>query len=154
MRFVKPYSTTYNADTKEQDNFSRFILIAPCFILALCFNYEQKLSFDWPVIQEILWTFSIYLEAVAIFPQMLVLQRTGKVQNLTANYVFTLGCYRGLYVLNWIYRYLTLFVYRQWIVWISGVVQTALYIDFFIHYYRAKSAAGIGADVVISGSEV
>ncbi len=95
MRFVKPYSTTYEADTKEKDNFSRFILIVPCFVLALVFNYERELSFQWPVIQEILWTFSIYLESVAIFPQLMVLQRTGKVENLTANYVFTLGCYRG-----------------------------------------------------------
>ena len=95
MRFVKPYSTTYEADTKEQDNFSRFLLIVPCFILALVFNYERQLSFSWPVVQEILWTFSIYLEAVAIFPQLMVLQRTGKVENMTSNYVFTLGCYRG-----------------------------------------------------------
>lgn len=56
--------------------------------------------------------------------------------------------------MNWIYRFLTEYYYRQWIVWISGVVQTALYIDFFVHYWRAKAAAGINADVVISGSEV
>ena len=97
MRFVPPYSTTYQADTKEQDNFSRFLLIVPCFILALVFNYERELTFSPMVIQEILWTFSIYLEAVAIFPQLMVLQRTGKVENMTSNYVFTLGIYRGAY---------------------------------------------------------
>ena len=95
MRFVKPFSTTYEHDTKEQDNFSRFLLIVPSFILALVFNYERELNFSWPVMQEILWTFSIYLEAVAIFPQLMVLQRTGKVENMTSNYVFTLGIYRG-----------------------------------------------------------
>ena len=99
MRFVKPYSTTYQADTKEQDTFSRFLLIVPCFILALVFNYERELNFSRPVVQEILWTFSIYLEAVAIFPQLMVLQRTGKVENLTANYVFVLGSYRGTFTL-------------------------------------------------------
>jgi hypothetical protein len=60
----------------------------------------------------------------------------------------------GLYILNWVYRILTEYYYRKWIEWIAGLVQTALYIDFFVHYYRAKSAAGLGADVVISGSEV
>jgi ER lumen protein retaining receptor len=35
--------------------------------------------------------------------------------------------YRGLYMINWLYRYLTETHYRQWIVWISGGIQTALY---------------------------
>jgi ER lumen protein retaining receptor len=27
--------------------------------------------------------------------------------------------------------------YRQWIVWLSGVLQTLLYLDFFYYYIRA-----------------
>ena len=45
--------------------------------------------------------------------------------------------YRGLYILNWIYRFMTEPNYRQWIVWISGVLQTGLYIDFFYYYFQA-----------------
>jgi len=41
---------------------------------------------------QILWTFSIYLEAVAILPQLVLLQRTQNIDNLTGNYVFMLGC--------------------------------------------------------------
>lgn len=41
---------------------------------------------------QVLWTFSIYLEAVAIIPQLLLLQRTQNIDNLTGNYVFLLGC--------------------------------------------------------------
>ncbi len=37
------------------------------------------------------------------------------------------SAYRGLYIINWVYRYFTEPHYRQWLVWISGVVQTALY---------------------------
>jgi hypothetical protein len=37
------------------------------------------------------------------------------------------SAYRGFYILNWIYRFATEKHYRQWIVWISGVAQTALY---------------------------
>lgn len=40
---------------------------------------------------QILWTFSIYLEAVAILPQLVLLQRTQNIDNLTGNYVFLLG---------------------------------------------------------------
>jgi ER lumen protein retaining receptor len=32
---------------------------------------------------EVLWTFSIYLEAVAILPQLVMLQRTKNVDTLT-----------------------------------------------------------------------
>ena len=42
-----------------------------------------------------LWTFSIYLEAVAILPQLVLLQRTNNIDNLTGNYVFLLGCATG-----------------------------------------------------------
>jgi ER lumen protein retaining receptor len=40
---------------------------------------------------QVLWTFSIYLEAVAILPQLVLLQRTNNIDNLTGNYVFLLG---------------------------------------------------------------
>ena len=40
---------------------------------------------------QIFWAFSIYLEAVAILPQLVLLQRSGNVDNLTSHYVFFLG---------------------------------------------------------------
>ena len=48
-----------------------------------------------------------------------------------------LGGYRALYLLNWIYRYSTEPGYSQWIVWISGLVQTLLYCDFFYYYLES-----------------
>ena len=42
--------------------------------------------------KKVLWTFSIYLEAVAILPQLVLVQRTQNIDNLTGNYVFLLGC--------------------------------------------------------------
>lgn len=37
------------------------------------------------------WTISIYLEALAILPQLILLQRYREVENLTSHYVFLLG---------------------------------------------------------------
>eukprot|EP00475_Leptophrys_vorax_P019724 TRINITY_DN27030_c0_g1_i1.p1 TRINITY_DN27030_c0_g1~~TRINITY_DN27030_c0_g1_i1.p1 ORF type:complete len:217 (+),score=15.54 TRINITY_DN27030_c0_g1_i1:64-714(+) len=124
MRYDKVVKQKYD---KDHDTFRHIFLIVPCFLLALIVN--KKLT-----ITEVLWAFSIYLEAVAILPQLVLLQRTKNIDNLTGNYVFFLGAYRGLYILNWIYRYMTEKHYRQWIVWISGLVQTALYADFFYYY--------------------
>lgn len=47
---------------------------------------------DSVICLQVLWTFSIYLEAVAIMPQLVLLQRTQNIDNLTGNYVFLLGC--------------------------------------------------------------
>ncbi|PNX93625.1 er lumen protein retaining receptor-like protein [Trifolium pratense] len=87
------------------------------------------------VANYIFWAFSIYLEAVAILPQLVLLQRSGNVDNLTGQYVFFLGAYRGFYILNWIYRYLTEPRFTRWIACVSGVLQTALYADFFYYYF-------------------
>jgi len=61
------------------------------------------------------------------------MQRTGEAETITSHYLFALGAYRALYILNWIWRY---FVDHQiyWIVVISGIVQTAIYSDFLYIY--------------------
>lgn len=55
-------------------------------------------------ISEILWSFSIYLEAVGILPQLFMLSRTGEAETITTHYLFALGAYRALYIPNWVYR--------------------------------------------------
>ena len=127
MRKHRVVSQTYDA---EQDTFRVVFLVGPSMLLAMLINHEFSFT-------EVLWTFSIYLEAVAILPQLVLLQRTKNVDTLTGNYVFLLGGYRALYLLNWIYRFLTEPGYRQWIVWVSGVVQTAVYCDFFYYYLKS-----------------
>ena len=81
MRRHRVVSQTYD---KEQDTFRVMFLIVPSSLLALVVNHEMSLV-------EVLWTFSIYLEAVAIFPQLVLLQRTKNIDTLTSNYVFLLG---------------------------------------------------------------
>lgn len=130
LRMKEPWKTTYD---RSQDSFLHVqFAIAPCFVLALLVHQQFT-------VMEVLWTFSIYLEAVAIVPQLIVLARTREVENLTSNYVFLLGAYRLLYLCNWIYRAATeMYYHHQWIVWISGLVQTALYVDFFYYYALSK----------------
>mmetsp|Transcript_32000 Transcript_32000/g.75397 ORF Transcript_32000/g.75397 Transcript_32000/m.75397 type:complete len:228 (+) Transcript_32000:199-882(+) len=105
-------------------------IILPCLLLALIWN-EGFEAF------EILWAFSIYLEAVAILPQLFMLQKTKEGEAFTLLYIFCVGSYRGLYLINWIYRYATEPHYWQPLVWTAGVVQTLLYADFFYYYFLA-----------------
>lgn len=103
VRYTEPFKTNYE---KSQDSFLHWkFAVAPCALLAVItylFFGRGLSSFD---LMELFWEFSIYLEALAIVPQLIILQRYREVENLTGHYVFFLGAYRVLYILNWIYRY-------------------------------------------------
>jgi len=109
------------------DTFRVEYLLGPSFVLSLIFNYKFSLV-------EILWAFSIYLEAVAILPQLFMLQRTGEAETITTHYLAALGAYRALYIPNWIYRYFSEGTVDP-IAVIAGLVQTGLYLDFFYIYF-------------------
>ncbi|CAH9116760.1 unnamed protein product [Cuscuta epithymum] len=127
IRFHKVVKQTYN---KDQDTFRHYFLIPPCFLLALLVNPQFTVI-------EVLWTFSLYLEAIAILPQLILLQRSKNIDNLTGKYIFLLGTYRAFYIINWIYRFFLENHQVRWIPWISGFVQTALYADFFYYYIKS-----------------
>ena len=73
-------------------------MLGPAVLLALLLNHEFS-------VMEVLWTFSIYLESVAILPQLFMVSKTGEAESITSHYLFALGSYRALYIVNWIYRY-------------------------------------------------
>merc|ERR1719203_1950112 len=117
------FKATYDGN---HDSFRVEFLLAPVAILALVLNNQFT-------VMEILWTFSIYLEAVAILPQLFLISKTGEAETITSHYLFAQGSYRALYILNWIYRY----HYENHvdaIAIVAGVVQTILYCDFFYLY--------------------
>ncbi|UYV76529.1 KdelR [Cordylochernes scorpioides] len=84
-------------------------------------------------VAQVLWTFSIYLESVAILPQLFMVSKTGEAETITSHYLFCLGSYRALYILNWIYRYY-FEGFIDPIAVVAGIVQTVLYCDFFYLY--------------------
>ncbi|KAL3252750.1 hypothetical protein MRX96_054807 [Rhipicephalus microplus] len=138
---------------RNHDTFRIEFLLVPVCLLSLLINHEftpletqpgghergffevvfshATLLFRDPL--EVLWTFSIYLEAVAILPQLFLVSKTGEAETITSHYLFCLGSYRGLYLLNWVYRYYTENFYDL-IAIVAGVVQTILYCDFFYLY--------------------
>lgn len=142
IRYYEPWKSSYKP---EEDTFLHVkYAILPCAVLALIINADHTSP------MEILWTFSIYLEAVAIFPQCVVMRRYREIENLTANYVFSLGVYRALYIVNWIYRIMyEEYYHAHWIPWIAGVVQTLLYVDFFYYYIQSKYGGKSGKGVLI-----
>jgi len=122
LMFVK-FKATYDGN---HDSMRAEFLIVPAAGLACLVNH----NFD-PM--EILWTFSIYLEAVAILPQLFMISKTGEAETITSHYLFAQGSYRALYIANWVYRYY-FENHIDWIAIVSGIVQTVLYCDFFYLY--------------------
>jgi len=129
LMFMK-FKATYDGN---HDTFRVEFLLGPIAILALVLNHEFS-------VMEILWTFSIYLESVAILPQLFMVSKTGEAETITSHYLFALGSYRALYIFNWIYRYHFEGFYDI-IAIVAGIVQTVLYCDFF-YLYVTKVMAG------------
>ncbi|GAA88146.1 ER lumen protein retaining receptor [Aspergillus luchuensis IFO 4308] len=121
---LNDYKPTHDPNT---DTFKVQYLLGFSALLALLFPHDYSVS-------EILWTFSIWLESVAILPQLFMLQRTGEADTITTHYLFALGLYRALYIPNWIYRYFAESHFQP-IPVVAGIVQTLLYSDFFYIYY-------------------
>jgi ER lumen protein retaining receptor len=138
IRYQEPIKSTYD---KAQDTFLHWkFAVLPCVIIALITHLFGKHRFN---MMELLWIFSIYLESIAILPQLIVLQRYREVENLTGNYIFFMGSYRALYIANWIYRaYHEPFYQHHFVVYFCGVLQTLLYADFFYYYLKSKAKGG------------
>ncbi|VDD80964.1 unnamed protein product [Mesocestoides corti] len=133
------FRATYDSN---HDTFRLEFLVIPCAVLALIINHRFSVF-------EILWTFSIYLESVAILPQLFLISKTGEAETITSHYLFALGSYRALYILNWIYRY-SFEGYFDYIAVVAGVIQTLLYLDFFYLYVtRGKSYSRINHPLTI-----
>jgi len=140
IRFQEPICSTYD---KAQDTFLHWrFAVAPCAVVAVITHLSGSGlgKFDG---LELLWTFSIYLEAIAILPQLIVLQRYREVENLTGNYIFFMGAYRAFYIVNWIWRaYHEPMYQHHFVVYFCGVLQTLLYADFFYYYLKSKAKGG------------
>lgn len=122
LMYVK-FKATYDSN---HDTFRIEFLLIPSAILALLLNHEYS-------VMEILWTFSIYLESVAILPQLFMVSKTGEAESITSHYLFALGSYRALYIFNWVFRFYGEGFYDI-IAIVAGCVQTILYCDFFYLY--------------------
>lgn len=127
----------------EQPNRVEFLLI-PVAALSLLINHEFS-------VMEVLWAFSIYLESVAILPQLFMVSKTGEAESITSHYLFALGSYRALYIVNWIYRYYTE-DFKDWIAVVAGIVQTILYCDFF-YLYITKGTSNLIDQLLVNLSD-
>jgi ER lumen protein retaining receptor len=122
------FFSTYD---RKWDRFNIMALIGPSLLLSVMIAWLSR-SFH---LVNILYVFSILLESVAIMPQLVQLQEAGESETMTSQYVCLLGLYRTCYTLYFILKKLG--GGRVGNVLITcGMLQTFLYVDFFILYYK------------------
>ena len=97
MHLKAPFKETYKR--KEEDSFPHIYLIPFAIVMTLLIHKNFTL---W----GLTWSFSLWLESVAVFPQISILAKTNGFFTYTAHYLAALGSYRFFYILLWIYRYI------------------------------------------------
>ena len=91
MKYKKPYNLSLD---READSFPHYFLYGAALLAAIIIHKSLN-----PV--EFLWSFSVWLESLAILPQLFMINRLRDIENITAHYVLFLGLYRGFYILHW-----------------------------------------------------
>ena len=91
MRVKKPFNLSYDRDS---DSFQHlYIYLGSLFMAVIIHKSLNPIDF--------IWSFSVWLEAFAILPQLLMINKLKDVENITAHYILFLGLYRIFYVFHW-----------------------------------------------------
>ena len=131
IKFKRPYCQGYDKNT---DNFNHYLFIYPAIqVVTILFHSWSK---EHPFF-EFSWSFSIWLESVAILPQLIVVHKKKEVEIITGQYMALLAVYRALYLLNWAWR-IIMHGSVYWIKLLAGLIQTAIFADFLYYFYKSS----------------
>ncbi|KAL7534397.1 hypothetical protein ACHAXR_005846 [Thalassiosira sp. AJA248-18] len=145
-----PFKSTYQG---EMDKFGEMnvptgmgavYLAIPVLILAIIVHPNLNSDF----LSDVAWTYAMYLESVALVPQLFMFQKqtSGVVELLTAHFVAALGFGRVMEFMFWIYSYHELATSAGsklpgYLALFSQFMQLVLMLDFFWYYYLAVKNA-------------
>jgi ER lumen protein retaining receptor len=145
-----PFKATYQADCDRfgefhvPPGFGAVYLAAPIFFVAICLHPNLNADF----VSDVAWTYAMYLESVAVIPQLYMFQKqsSGVVELLTAHFVAALGFGRVMEFIFWIYSYHELATSSGstlpgYLAIISQFAQLVLMVDFFWYYFAAVKNA-------------
>eukprot|EP01138_Halocafeteria_seosinensis_P012277 gb/GECG01012546.1/.p1 GENE.gb/GECG01012546.1/~~gb/GECG01012546.1/.p1 ORF type:complete len:296 (+),score=22.66 gb/GECG01012546.1/:1-888(+) len=144
-------SDSYNVNVDRFGYFPPYVpnkfgvvwLVVPAYVLALLFHPSLNSNF----FTDTAWAFSLYLEAVAIIPQLYLFQKKGGViDELLGNSIFALGLARLLHLSFWLLSYSELndstsqtflSAYPGYMVMLSQIAQLVLMGNYFRMYLTA-----------------
>jgi len=133
------HPSAYNPGT---DTLNHLWLIVPCLAVSLIFH--PTLNNYLP--SDIAWAFALYLESVAVLPQLFQFMKEGEAQPHTSHFLFAQACAKVLSFIFWASsfselsnpnHYIKSFV-GNWVVAMQ-LVQLLVMGDFIYHYIRCVS---------------
>mmetsp|Transcript_61259 Transcript_61259/g.141420 ORF Transcript_61259/g.141420 Transcript_61259/m.141420 type:complete len:246 (+) Transcript_61259:41-778(+) len=131
MRFHPVIKTSYNA---KQDSLNYWVwCVPPALLLAIAS------AMLWQA-EEVRWTFSLWLEAFAVVPQLYMLRGSCDLSLVPDLYIDFLAKYRLAYFINWLWRSFgpaALVIPAQFE---AGAVQLVLYFAFFWRLKQLRQA--------------
>lgn len=158
------FKSTYNPDEDPfgknmqiPPEFGAVYLAVPCLVLAMIVHPTLNQNF----FTDTAWTFALYLETVAVIPQLYMFQKSNKeVEEWTAHFVFTLGLSRVMLFTFWLSSYHELSdaggksITGGWVgmfVLLNQIIHLLVMGDFC--YYYVKSLRS-GSPLVLPGLQV
>jgi ER lumen protein retaining receptor len=131
MRCQESVQSTYN---KVYDSFPHWrYAVLPCILITMTMNKMEELLYSRnQAFSGMRWTFSLFLEAMAMVPQLVLLQKVGGCDCVTGWYIFGKGAYGALYLLHVTLRSPPEVPFRyQGVLDAAVVVRTMVYVIFF-----------------------
>lgn len=148
MRFKKPICYTYdkNADCYP---WRTYILLPSvvCTLLSMILHVSKMSTEEytfWNIVEQLLIQFSSILEIGALWPQCKLLEKEQEVENMTGVVVVTMGLYRVLYFLDFMFSsdFSKLSParthFRVLLIW-TWAIQLVMYTDLLYHYVKARA---------------
>lgn len=127
------------------DRLGSLYLFGPCLLIALLFHP----SLNNEMFSDVCWTLSMYLESVALFPQLYMFQKQateegGVVENLTSHMVFALGFSRVFEFTFWVTSFHELHHHSGsaisgYLVLLAQIAHIGIMADFFYYYFKSVS---------------
>ena len=114
------------------------VLIVACFLLSLVLHPGSK--GEYFVTLQMLVSFTMFLEAVAMVPQLVHLRQNRDPEGLTSQYLYSLGVSRAIRVFFWVAMVTNNDSF--WYLILADLLHSVLLIGFFYFYKQAIKIGG------------
>merc|ERR1719456_1578229 len=137
----KTHRHTYQED---YDSLNVVMAAIVCFVLAVLIHPDLN---NRPVF-DTLWTTALYIDVVAMVPQLIMMSRCKEVEALTSHFVGGTAISRLVSLVFWYHGFAELapldgsFNLAGWAIILAHVLQVLLLCDFLLYYVRAVLSTG------------
>lgn len=138
------YKTYHHTYQEEEDTYNVQVVVLGSFVVAAVAHPDLN---NRPLF-DTLWTTALYIDVVAMMPQLAMMAKKGKVEALTSHFVGATAISRVVSLFFWYNGYAELapldgsFNIGGWAILSAHIVQVVLFIDFLFYYIKACVATG------------